>query len=221
MLENEITYPHINTFLAGILEQKDPLLREMEEYAHKNYIPIIQPESAQLLKILCTLSKPKRVLEIGTAIGYSAIILARSVPDGGIVDTIEINEEMIDRASGYIKRAGLEERIRILNGDAAEVLQCLGTPYDFIFLDAAKGRYVDFLPDCLRLLNPGGVFVTDNVLYRGMVAKDGFIEHKHRTITVKLREYLKLLCSNDELVTGIVPAGDGIAICLKKQDKQP
>jgi predicted O-methyltransferase YrrM len=216
-LENEITYPHINSFLAEIFEQADPLLKEMEELAHKNYIPIIQPESAQLLKILCYISKPERILEIGTAIGYSTIILARSMAENGIVDTVEINEDMIEKACGYIKRAGLEDKIRILNGDAEEVLQCLGTPYDFIFLDAAKGQYIDFLPHCLRLLKPGGVFVTDNVLYRGMVAKKGFIEHKHRTITVKLKEYINLLCRNEELITSIVPAGDGIAVCVKKR----
>jgi len=216
-LENEITYPHINSFLAGIFEQTDPLLKEMEEYAKKNYIPIIQPESAQLLKVLCLISKPERVLEIGTAIGYSSIILARSMAENGILDTIEIDEDMIARAAVYIKRAGLEEKIRILNGDAGEILQCLGTPYDFIFLDAAKGQYAEFLPYCLRLLKPGGLFITDNVLYRGMVAKEGFIEHKHRTITVKLKEYLKLLCRNNELVTSIVPAGDGIAICVKRE----
>lgn len=215
MLDNEITYPHINSFLADIFEQPDPLLNEMEVYARKAYIPIIQPESAQLLKILCHISKPERILEIGTAIGYSSIILAKSMAECGVIDTIEINEDMIEKASGYIKRAGFDKKIRILHGDAAEVLQCLSTPYDFIFLDAAKGQYIDFLPYCLKLLKPGGIFITDNVLYRGMVAKDGFIEHKHRTIIVKLKEYLKLLCRNDELITSIVPAGDGIAISVK------
>jgi len=216
LLENEVTYPHINNYLASMFEQTDPLLKEMETLAKKDHIPIIQPESAQLVKVLCCISKPERILEIGTAIGYSSIILARSMPANGIIDTIEINEDMIDKAYGYIRRAGFEDKIRILHGDAAEVLQCLGTPYDFIFLDAAKGQYLDFLPYCLKLLKPGGFFVTDNVLFRGMVAKDGFIEHKHRTIIVKLKEYLKLLCHNDELVTSIVPAGDGIAISVKR-----
>lgn len=220
MLDNEITYPHINSYFAGIFEQPDPLLKEMEEYAHKYHIPILQPESAQILKVLCHISKPGRILEIGTAIGYSSIILAQSVAGCGVIDTIEIDEEMIEKAAGYIKRAGFDEKIRILHGDAAEVLQCLSTPYDFIFLDAAKGQYLEFLPFCLKLLNPGGIFVTDNVLYRGMVAKDGFIEHKHRTIIVKLKEYLKLLCRNKELITSIVPAGDGIAICVKTGSRE-
>jgi len=215
LLENEITYPHINNFLASILEQTDPLLKEMEEHAKEAHIPIIQPESAHLLKILCYISKPKRILEIGTAIGYSSIILAKSMDECGVIDTIEINEEMIEKAVGYIKRAGLGEKIRIINGDATEVLQCLSTPYDFIFLDAAKGQYIEMLPHCLRLLKSGGIFVTDNVLYRGMVAKEGFVEHKHRTIIVKLKEYIQLLRQNNELITSIVPSGDGIAVCVK------
>lgn len=219
-MENEITYPHINRFLAGILKQSDLLLTEMEEHASKDHIPIIQPESAQFLKVLCTIAKPKRVLEIGTAIGYSAIILAQSMDKCGVIDTIEINEDMIEIAIGYIKRAGFEEKIRVLHGDAAEVLQCLNTPYDFIFLDAAKGQYLDLLPSCLRLLKTGGVFITDNVLYRGMVSKDGTVEHKHRTIAVKLKEYLHALCKNNELITSIVPIGDGISVCIKKDFKE-
>jgi len=215
LLENEITYPHINSFLADVLKQSDPLLEEMEKYARKAYIPIIQPESAQFLKMLCTVSKPKRVLEIGTAIGYSSIILARTMDENGVIDTVEIDEDMIEKAAGYIKRAGLENKIRVLHGDAAEVLECLGTPYDFIFLDAAKGRYIEMLPHCLRLLKPEGIFVTDNVLYRGMVAKDGFIEHKHRTIIVRLKEYINLLCRNNELTTSIIPIGDGITVSVR------
>lgn len=214
-MESEITYPHINQFLSDMLKQSNPLLEEMESYARDNHIPIIQPESARLLRIMCTISKPKRILEIGTAIGYSAIILAGAMDDTSIVDTIEIDEEMAGMAKSYIKRAGFEKTIRILQGDAAEVLQCINTPYDFIFLDAAKGQYLEFLPSCLRLLNTSGIFITDNVLYRGMVAEEGDIEHKHRTIAVNLKKYLHELCNNEELITSIVPIGDGITICIK------
>lgn len=219
-MRNEINFAHINSFLSNILEQPDQLLKEMEEYAHKTHIPIIQPESAYLLRILCTISKPKRILEIGTAIGYSSIIFAQSMGNCGVIDTIEINENMVEKAMGYIKKAGFEKKIRILQGDASEVLQCLNTPYDFIFLDAAKGQYNEFLSSCLRLLKPGGVFISDNILYRGMVAKEGFIEHKHRTIIIKLKEYLQKLCKNKDLITSIVPIGDGIVICIKKTNKQ-
>ncbi len=219
-MEEEITYPYINSYLSKILKYSDPLLNEMEEYAAKNHIPIVQPESARILSVICNISKPKRILEVGTAIGYSSIILSNSMHKNGIIDTIELDEDMAERAREYIVRAGLDRKIRILQGDAAEVLQCLSTPYDFIFLDAAKGQYIEFLPFCLRLLNPGGVFVTDNVLYKGMVAKDGIVKHKHRTIIVNLREYLQSLCQNPDLNTSIVPVGDGIAICVKNEDKK-
>lgn len=219
-MKEEIIYPHINKYLSNILQHSDPLLNEMEEYAAKNHVPIIQPESASLLNVLCNISKPKRILEIGTAIGYSSIILSKSMHNNGIVDTIEVDENMAQKAMTYIERAGFERKIRILQGDAAEVLLCLSTPYDFIFLDAAKGQYIEFLPHCLRLLKPGGIFITDNVLYKGMVAKDGIAEHKHRTIIVNLREYLQKLCQNVELNTSIVPIGDGVAICVKTQDEK-
>lgn len=215
-MENEINYPHILSFLNNITRQDHPLLNEMEEYARKAYIPIIQRESARLLQVLCALSRPKRILEIGTAIGYSSILLAETLEQPGIIDTIELDEERADEAEGYIRRAGLEKVIRVLRADAYEVLQCLQNPYDFIFLDAAKGQYMEFLPQCLRLLNPGGLLISDNILYRGMVAKEGPVEHKHRTITVRLRAYIQALMSNDKLITSIIPIGDGMAVSIKK-----
>lgn len=216
-MENEINYPHILDYLGKMINQEDPLLKEMEEYARNHHIPVIQRESGRLLEVLCALSKPEKVLEVGTAIGYSAIQFARMMAMTGIVDTIELDENRADEADKYIRRAGLEKIIRVLRGDAAEILQCLEHPYDFIFLDAAKGQYIEFLPYCLRLLNPGGILVSDNILYRGMVTKDGFIEHKHRTITVRLKAYIDALLSDDKLLTSIIPIGDGMAVSIKKQ----
>lgn len=215
-MENEINYPHILDYLGKMIIQEDPLLREIEEYARNNHIPVIQRESGRLLEVLCTLLKPNKILEIGTAIGYSSILLARKMDETGILDTIELDENRADEADRYIRRAGLEKIIRVLRGDAAEVLQCLEHPYDFIFLDAAKGQYIEFLPHCLRLLNPGGMLVSDNILYRGMVAEEGFIEHKHRTITVRLKAYIDALLSDEQLLTSIIPIGDGMAVSIKK-----
>ncbi len=189
---------------------------EMEEYARGRHIPVIQRESARLLEVLCTLSKPKKILEIGTAIGYSSIQLARVIDGPGFLDTIELDEDRADEADGYIRRAGLDRIIRVLRGDAAQVMQCLEHPYDFIFLDAAKGQYPEFLPHCLRLLNSGGLLVSDNILYRGMVAKEGFIEHKHRTITVRLKAYIDALMTDEGLLTSIIPIGDGMAVSIKR-----
>jgi predicted O-methyltransferase YrrM len=214
-LENEITYPYIQSFLFEIMKSSDPLLAEMEKYAAKRYIPIIQPESSRLLETLSMLIKPRRILEVGTAIGYSSIILARTLGSSGAVDTIEIDEDIAKIAREYIKRAGLENVIRLIIGDAAEVLQCLGGMYDLIFLDAAKGKYPEFFSFCFGLLNRGGLLITDNILYKGMVAKQGFIEHKHRTITVRLKEFINELLSNKELLTSIIPIGDGVAVSYK------
>jgi predicted O-methyltransferase YrrM len=189
----------------------------MEDYAREKHIPVIQRESSRFLELLCTMAKPHRILEVGTAIGYSSILLAKTTCQSGIVDTIELDEDRAAEANRYIRRAGLEKTIRILHGDAFEVLQCLENPYDFIFLDAAKGQYMEFLPFCLRLLNPGGLLISDNILYRGMVAKEGFIEHKHRTITVRLKAYINELMSDENLLTSIIPIGDGMAVSIKKQ----
>lgn len=214
-MENEITYPNIHSFLSKTMKSSDSLLSEMEEYAEKRYIPIIQPESARLLETLSMIIKPQRILEVGTAIGYSSIILARTLRPNGIVDTIEMEEDIAIIAGQYIKKAGLEKVIHVLIGDAAEVLQCLGSMYDLVFLDAAKGKYPEFLPHCLRLLKPGGLLITDNILYKGLVAKMGFIEHKHRTIAVRLKEYINELMSRKDLTTSIIPIGDGIALSYK------
>ncbi|NLN66003.1 MAG: O-methyltransferase [Clostridiaceae bacterium] len=215
-LENEINYPHIRDYLFDVTKHREPLLVEMEEYAINNHIPVIQRESSRLLRVLCTLARPRRILEVGTAIGYSAIILASEMGTQGVVDTIEIDEDRVQEANRYIERSGIKTTIRVIHGDAAEVLQCLTTPYDMIFLDAAKGQYMEFLPHCLRLLNPGGVLVSDNILYRGMVAKEGFIEHKHRTIATRLKAYIDALMSDDNLLTSIIPIGDGMAVSIKK-----
>ena len=215
-MENEIHYPHILDYLYAVTEQRDPLLMEMEEYARGRHIPVIQRESARLLEVLCTLSKPKKILEIGTAIGYSSIQLARVIDGPGFLDTIELDEDRAEEADGYIRRAGRDRIIRVLRGDAAQVMQCLEHTYDFIFLDAAKGQYPEFLPHCLRLLNSGGLLVSDNILYRGMVAKEGFIEHKHRTITVRLKAYIDALMTDEGLLTSIIPIGDGMAVSIKR-----
>lgn len=214
-MENEITYPYIHSFLSEIMKSSDPLLTEMERYAKERFIPIIQPESARLLETLSVMKRPERILEVGTAIGYSSIILARTLSPAGVVDTIEIDEDIAKVAGEYIKRAGFEKVIRLIIGDASEVLQCLGGMYDLIFLDAAKGKYPEFFSHCFGLLNPGGLLITDNILYKGLVAKQGFIEHKHRTITVRLKEFINELLTNKELLTSIIPIGDGIAVSYK------
>lgn len=215
-MDNKINYPYINAFLSGLIKQNDPLLVEMREYAESRHIPIVVPESARFLETICAISKPRRILEIGTAIGYSSIIIAKALHSECIIDTIEIDSDMASTAAFYIKKAGFEEVIRIINGEALEVLQCLDKPYDLIFLDAAKGQYPQFLPYCLGLININGILLSDNVLYGGLVTRQGTVEHKHRTIAYRLKEYLEELLSMENFITSVVPIGDGIAISYRR-----
>ncbi|MGI6621664.1 MAG: O-methyltransferase [Clostridiaceae bacterium] len=215
-MEERITYPEINSFLRSTIKREDGFLRDLEKYAEDNHIPIIQPETAALLKVLIGIHKPERVLEAGTAIGYSAVIIARAMGTSGTVDTIEIDEDMAEAARKNIEIMDLSKRIRVLQGDALEVMECLDTAYDFIFLDAAKGRYIEYFDHAIRLLRPGGLLVSDNVLYKGLVAQNQKVVHKHRTIAVKLKEYLQLLCHDERLKTSIIPIGDGLAVSLKR-----
>jgi predicted O-methyltransferase YrrM len=188
----------------------------MREYAESRHIPIVVPESARFLETICSISKPGKILEIGTAIGYSSIIIAKALNSECIIDTIEIDADMASKAAFYIKKAGLDGVIHIINGEALDVLQCLTKPYDLIFVDAAKGRYPQFLQHCIRLINVNGILLSDNVLYGGLVAKHGSIEHKHRTIANRLREYIEELFAMDNFITSVVPIGDGIAISYRK-----
>jgi predicted O-methyltransferase YrrM len=216
-LEDRIRYPEIDEFIRNTMAREDGVLKEMEEYACLNHIPIIAPETAALLRILVKIHKPARILEVGTAIGYSALVMAAASGGCASIDTIEIDEEMAILAERNIEKMGFKSRIRVLRGDALEVLQCLTTPYDMIFLDASKGHYPEFLPECMRLAREGGIILSDNVLYRGLVASKGHVEHKHRTIAVRLREYLESLCKNTLLDTAIIPIGDGLALSYKRR----
>ena len=210
-----ICYDYINEYIRKTIKENSGILKEIEEYAALNNIPIVQPEVAKLLSIVARILKPERILEIGTAVGYSAILLAYALKPCGVLDTIEKDEEVFKIAQANIEKAGLKNIINIINGDALDVLKCLDKKYDMIFLDAAKGQYCEFLPECIRMLKRGGILFSDNVLYRGMVASDELVKRRKRTIVKRLREYLKTICSIPELETSVIPVGDGVAVSLK------
>ena len=219
-MEDRICFPEIDTFIRAVIKRETGYLKELEEYAKLNHIPIVAPETAALLKVLINIHKPHRILEAGTAIGYSSAVMAGVMPEDGIIDTIEIDEDMAERAEQNIVQMGLEKRIRILTGDALEIMQCLTTGYDMIFLDAAKGQYIEYYPPAFRLLNPEGLLISDNVLYKGLVAREETVFHKHRTIALKLREYLDKICGDDRLQTAVIPIGDGMAVSFKKSNPE-
>ena len=206
----------IVTFINSLDTRNSELLETIEGEARAADVPIIRREMQSFLKVLLMLKKPERVLEVGTAVGFSALLMSEYVPDECRITTIENYEKRIPIARENFRRAGKEEQITLLEGDAAEVLKRLDGPYDFVFMDAAKGQYIHYLPDILRLLPPGGCLVTDNVMQDGDVIESRFaVERRNRTIHARMREYLYELKHNDELTTSIIPLGDGVAVSIK------
>lgn len=188
----------------------------IEKEAREALVPIIRREMGAFLKTLLAIKKPAKLLEIGTAIGYSAILMSENIEEGATVTTIENYAPRISAAKENIRRAGKEGVITLLEGDAAEVLKNLSGEYDFIFMDAAKAQYITILPDIMRLLARGGLLVTDNVLQEGEITKPRFgVTRRNRTIYERMREYLYAVTHCEELQTSIVPIGDGITLSVK------
>lgn len=208
----------IVTFINSLDTRNSELLETIESEARAADVPIIRREMQSFLKVLLMLKKPARVLEVGTAVGFSALLMSEYVPEECRITTIENYEKRIPIAHENFRRAGKEEQITLIEGDAAEVLKTLDGPYDFIFMDAAKGQYIHYLPDILRLLSPGGCLVSDNVMQDGDVIESRFaVERRNRTIHARMREYLYELKHNDALTTSIIPLGDGVAVSIKSQ----
>ena len=204
-------------FLRRTLRPAEGFLAEMEESARVRRIPVCQPETAAFLRFLVTSGQPDRILEIGTAIGFSTGVMALFKSKDGIIDTVEIDEDRADEAERNFHMLGIAPRVRVIRGDAREVLACLSGEYALVFLDAAKGQYPDYLDSALGLVRPGGVLVADNVLYKGLTAQAGPVPHKHRTIAARLRQSLSALCQNPSFETAILPVGDGVAVACRKR----
>ncbi len=205
------------TFLNTFSEEPQGLLAEIEAFAKANDVPIIRRETQSLIAVLLEMKKPERVLEVGTAVGFSALLMAEHLSADAKITTIESYAPRIPQARANFARAGRVEQIELLEGDAAEILPELTGPYDFVFMDAAKGQYLHFLDDVLRLLSPGGILVSDNVLQDGDIIQSRFlVERRNRTIHKRMREYLHRISHLDSLQTAILPVGDGVTISVKK-----
>lgn len=213
MIEDNINYDYIIRYIRSTLKQSEGLLARLESFAKEYDVPISQPETIKLIEVLIRLGKTERVLEIGAAIGYSAIRMANA----GVVhiDTIEINPDAARVARANIEEAGFKDRINLIEGDAKDILPTLNGEYDMIFIDAAKAQYGEFFNYSMRMLKKGGILISDNILYKGMTATDELLLHRKRTIVKRLREYVSMLCSNPMLDTAILPMGDGIALSVK------
>ncbi len=214
MVVDERLVTYINSLDRGNTDILDTIERE----ALDSYVPIIRKEMQSFLKLLLAMQKPKRILEVGTAVGFSAILMAEYNPYPCEIVTIENYEKRIPIARENFIRAGKEHQITLVEGDATEVLKTLEEPFDMIFMDAAKGQYINFMPDILRLLKKDGVLVSDNVLQDGDIIESHFVvTRRNRTIHKRMREYLYELTHRDDLVTAVLPIGDGITLSTKTQ----
>jgi len=196
------------------------LLKKIETYADENNIPIINKVSSQLLIDVIKKEQPMSVLEIGTAVGYSALLMAQHMPEGGKIITIEQDANRIDTAYDFIAKAGCSEQIQLLDGDASSLLVQLEDTFDMVFIDAAKGQYLDYLQKIMDKLSVGAVIVADNVLFRGMVMSQEPPLKRYRTIVKRLREYLDFVSLDPRFVTEIHNDGDGVAISYYQGDKK-
>lgn len=205
------------TYIHSLEVPESDIIETIEQEALDTYVPIIRKETQSFLKVVLLMKKPMKILEVGTAVGFSAILMSEYMPAGAHITTVEKYEKRIPIARENFKRAGKESCITLIEGDALEVMQSLDDSYDMIFMDAAKGQYIHYMPEALRLLAPEGVLVSDNVLQDGDVIESRFaVERRNRTIHSRMREYLYELKHNDMLQTSILPLGDGVALSVKK-----
>ena len=190
-------------------------LQKIKEKALEEHIPIIMDDTLEVVDKILKELKPKKILEIGTAVGYSAMCFSEYLEEDGIIDTIERDEERVKQARENIVKVEVEDKINILEGDAVEILPTLNEKYDMVFIDAAKGKYPFFLKEALRMLSENGIILADNILYKGYVMSD-YNKHKQRTAVRNLREYIAEVTENPNLETEILEVGDGLAITKRK-----
>ena len=207
------------TYIRSLEVPESAVIEAIEQEALRDRVPIIRKEMQSFLKFLLMIKRPMRILEVGAAVGFSSILMSEYMPEGGHITTIENYDKRIPIARANFKRAGKEEQIDLIEGDALEVMHGLEGPYDLIFVDAAKGQYIHYLPEVMRLLGTDGVLVSDNVLQEGDIIESRFaVERRNRTIHSRMREYLYELKHHDQLQTSIIPLGDGVALSVKRRD---
>ena len=209
------------TFINSLDEGHTEFLEQLEKEAREDAVPIVRREMQSFLKFLMAAARPKRILEVGTAVGFSALLMCEYNPEPCQIITIENYEKRIPIARDNFKKSGKEEQIELLEGDAAEILPTLTEPFDFIFMDAAKGQYIHYMPEAVRLLADGGILMSDNVLQDGDIIESRFaVERRNRTIHSRMRDYLYELKHSDVLETSIIPLGDGVALSIKKKKEE-
>ena len=217
MIVDERMVTYINSLDTG----SGQFLDQLELQAKKDRVPIIRREMQSFLKVLLQIKKPTKILEVGTAVGFSALLMAKYTPEDTRIVTIEKYEKRIPVAKANFQAAGMDHRITLLEGDALEILREMEDSFDFIFMDAAKGQYIHFYPEVMRLLAPQGILVSDNVLQEGDLIESHFaVERRNRTIYKRMREYLYVLKHDERLETSILPVGDGAAVSFKMKTER-
>lgn len=217
MIIDERLFTFINSFDKG----NSQFLDELEQEAKRDYVPIIRKDMQNLLRFLLRLKRPVRILEVGTAVGFSALLMAENTAEECQITTIENYEKRIPVARENFRKAGMVNRITLLEGDATEILKKLDGTYDFIFMDAAKGQYLNFLPDLLRLLAEDGMLISDNVLQDGDLMESRYaVTRRNRTIHSRMRDYLYELKNNPLLETVILPVGDGVTVTIRIKESE-
>lgn len=217
----------MNEYVETILDFENEILKDIRRKSARDMdnVPILRKDAATLLAVLVTMKKPVKILEAGTAVGYSAILLANyclaalseEEKKEFRIDTIELSEERAETALNNIEKAGLSQYIRVINGDAVEVFNCIGGQYDMVFVDSSKGHYIEMYDDMKRLLKAGGLLVCDDVIFYGKINDDPKeAPHKHRTIVGRLRTFLDRISADNDFVTSLIDTGDGMAIAVKK-----
>ncbi|WP_299117502.1 O-methyltransferase [uncultured Eubacterium sp.] len=208
----------IVSYIHSLEKTNSDILEKIEKEAHEDNVPIIRKEMESFLRVMLELKRPKRILELGTAVGYSAILMSECIEKKSKIVTIENYEKRIPIAKQNIKDAGKEKIIELLEGDAMEIMPTLQeNQFDFVFMDAAKAQYIHFLPEVMRLMKKGAVLITDNVLQEGDLIESKYVvRRRDRTIHKRMREYLEVVKNSKDLETSIVPIGDGITISVKK-----
>ncbi len=214
MIDDSINHEYIIRYLRDNFEEPTPLLASMRRLANENDIPIAEPETAALLRFLCGVKKPARILEIGTAIAYSSILMAESC--NAEIVTLERNEEMYSLAGKFIGQAGFNDRINIVFGDALDTIGSVEGDFDIVFIDASKGHYEDFFSKAK--LSDNGIFICDNVLYKGMTATDELLIKRKTTIVKRLRKFISDICGNKEYYSALLPIGDGVLLAYRNGD---
>ena len=219
-MTDNINYPHIVEYLNKTLSESEGFLKELEVYAKENTVPIIQKEVRAFFGMLLKYKAPKNILELGTAIGYSSIFFSDYILPGGKIITLEREDDYYNLAISNIKKAGKENVITVIKGDAFETVKKIDGTFDMIFMDANKSMYRYYLDTLLPRLSPGGIVICDNILYKGMVSCDDLAPRKQNTIIQNLRDFLSYISHHPQLETSIVPIGDGVSLSVKLQEEK-